>query len=181
MAARSLAGEALGIALRFIPILAIVGYLWWQIMPSYAWLLGHLVRGIVNFQDPAITAVAVEVKGLFKTGTELTLQRGSEEASRGITIAMLVTNVAPFIALVMATPGLTWNRRGRAIVIGCGCLFLAHLLFLLMAFYTTRNEPATALAQICLTLPFPLWIGLVYWHRIASLLAHDALKRGGTE
>lgn len=169
MPSRSLFSDICWLALRFIILLPICLYLWWQLLPAYAWLIGQLAAGaLVHGFDVAIDALRVEPKGMFKTGTELIYI--TEGPERRLQFGMLATNVAPFIALVLATPALSWSRRGKAIIIGVILLAGAHIGFLLTAYNVNRAELPVAFGQICITLPFPLWIALAYWDRIMTLL-----------
>lgn len=169
MASRSLGRDIVALALRFLILLPVCLYLWWQILPAYAWLIGQLGAGaLIKWFDVPITALRVDPKGLFKSGTELLYF--AEGAEKRLQFGMLATNVAPFVALVLATPGLTWSRRGKALILGCVFLALAHIGFLLTAYSVNRAELPVAFGQICITLPFPLWIALAYWDRIMTLL-----------
>lgn len=175
MASRSLVWDILVLGLRFVLLLPLCLYLWWQLLPAYAWLIGQLGAGaLVNFFDVPINALMVEPLGLFKTGTELIYI--SDGVERRLEFGMLATNVAPFIALVLATPGLTWSRRGKALIIGCLFLAIAHIGFLLTAYKVNRAELPVAFGQLCITLPFPLWIALAYWDRIMTLLGAGPRK-----
>ena len=169
MPSRSLVSDIFVLALRFILLLPICLYLWWQLLPAYAWLIGQLAGGaLVHAFDVPIASLQVVPKGIFKTGTELIYLADGKE--RHLEIGMLATNVAPFVALVLATPGLSWNRRGKALIIGFLLLAVAHFGFLLTAYNVSRAEVPVAFGQICITLPFPLWIALAYWNRIMTLL-----------
>ncbi len=180
MAGRSLGRDLLWLALRFLLLVPMCLYVWWQLLPAYAWLLGQAGGGLLrNVFDIPITAMKVVPQGLFKTRTELVyLVEGVE---RTIQVGMLATNIAPFVALVLATPGLTWNRRGKALIIGCLLLAAAHLGFLLTAYNVSRAEVPVAFGQICITLPFPLWIALAYWDRILSFVSGRAPDSTGED
>lgn len=179
MPSRSLLSDILLLALRFILLLPLCLYFWWQLLPAYAWVIGQLAGGaLVRAFDVPIESLRVDPAGLFKTRTALIyLVEGRE---RHLEFGMLATNVAPFVALVLATPGLTWNRRGKALIIGCILLGVAHFVFILTAYNVSRAEVPVAFGQICITLPFPLWIALAYWDRIMILLGATP-KRGAAD
>ncbi|MBP8131692.1 MAG: hypothetical protein KA184_19100 [Candidatus Hydrogenedentes bacterium] len=91
-------------------------------------------------------------------------------------IALLVTNMAPYLALVLATPGLRLFRRLFILVLGAAILFGGHILFVTLALYFREAIAAAphiphAIAQFYLTLPFLLWIILAYWGRITASFA----------
>lgn len=91
-------------------------------------------------------------------------------------IALLVTNMAPYLALVLATPGLRLLRRLFILILGAAILFAGHILFVVLALYYREAIAAAphiphAIAQFYLTLPFLLWIILAYWGKITASLA----------
>jgi hypothetical protein len=159
----------LWLALRFFLLVPMCLYVWWQLLPAYAWVLGQAGGGLLrSLFDVPIASMMVVPQGLFKTQTELVYI--VDGAERAIAVGMLATNIAPFVALVLATPNLTWSHRGKALIIGCLVLAAAHLGFLLTAYNVSRAEVPVAFGQICITLPFPLWIALAYWDRITTLV-----------
>ncbi|HDP35853.1 MAG TPA: hypothetical protein ENN29_12185 [Candidatus Hydrogenedentes bacterium] len=89
-------------------------------------------------------------------------------------IALLVTNLPPYVALVLATAGLAWKKRARILVYGCAILIFFHVLFIILALrfqdaMLQVSEIPTAVTQFFLTLPFMLWIVFAYWERIISM------------
>ncbi len=81
--------------------------------------------------------------------------------------------------MVLATGGITWGRRLRALAIGLGILFVGHVGFLAYLFAFTRQvqqspQIPTAVGLFLLTLPFMLWIVLAYWQKLAELFEEPA-------
>ena len=77
-------------------------------------------------------------------------------------------NTIPFAGLVVATPGLDWLRKLRILGLGCGILFLSHLLLNLSA-TSANGYQLSALARLGADLsPFVLW----------ALLCRRVLKPG---
>ena len=89
-------------------------------------------------------------------------------------VGLLVTNVASYVALVLAMPRLTWRRRGWALGLGIAILIGGHLIFAVgvFAFYETvalHPQLPKAVGQLFVTLPFLLWIMLAYGPRARGL------------
>ncbi|MCC6489818.1 MAG: hypothetical protein IT364_20180 [Candidatus Hydrogenedentes bacterium] len=141
--------------------------IWWLALPYYARCIGA-VAGVVlraGFGFP-IDSVTVEPSGILNTGTTLGFTlRGQNPA---LPIAQLVSNIATYAALVLATSGVTWKRLLVIGAAGAGVLAVGHVVYLVLVFaYSSAmaENPVlpTAIAQAFITLPFVLWIALAYW------------------
>lgn len=126
-----------------------------------------------------IESVTVVREGMFNTESSLSVEVGGQ--SRSFAIGLLVTNVAPFVALVLATGNLGVKKRVRILATGFGVLALCHLAFMTVLFAlgdVTARAPriAIALGQVFITLPFLLWIVLAYWDRIGELFSGNGDK-----
>ena len=156
--------------LVFVSVLVVLW--WWIVLPPYSWLLGQVTGGILKFAAGVpIEAVRIDVKGVFNTGTDLVFHVGGRE--RAIHIALLATNVPPYLALVLATAGLAFWKRLRILLYGCAILCACHAVFIVtvmrfQAQLMKASEIPTAVVQFFLTLPFLLWIAFAYWDKIAS-------------
>ena len=98
-------------------------------------------------------------------------------------LAQVCTNVAPYLALVLASGGLKWSRRLAVAFVGVSILGLTHLLHLVCAFVwrdTVAAHPQvpTVLGQFAITLPFLLWIILCYWNSISGLVTNTKSTEG---
>ena len=71
-----------------------------------------------------IESGSITPKGLLNTETILTFV--IEGRGRNMPIALLVTNLPPYIALIMATSGITWKRRLLILFYGCAILCFFH-------------------------------------------------------
>ena len=161
--------KALAFIARFALLAPVCLVLWWLALPVYARVLGT-VAGLVLRIAPGlpIDGVAVKPDGILNTRTVLTLTG----INQGIAIGELTSNIAPFIALVLATGGLPMRRRLFGLLAGTAVLAACHLLFLTIAFafaepLARAPQLPTALGQLFITLPFLLWVVLVYWGRRA--------------
>jgi hypothetical protein len=162
-----------GFCIRFLLIVPLCLVLWWWFLPAYVWCLGHLVGLAVGpFLKGSITAITVARGGLLNTGTVLNFDVNG--VTKGIPVAALVSNVAPFVALVLATAKMRVRQRCATLGIGVAILAAGHAAYLALALVFApqiRQTPdlPTALAQLFLTLPFLLWIVLAYWRNVVDL------------
>lgn len=161
-----------GFCLRFLAYIIVLVILWWLLLPAYGQLLLQ-VTGITlrHLLGVAIEAGRVEASGMLNTGTKIVFTIAGHE--RSMHIALLATNVPPYVALVLATVGLALRRRIRILLYGCGILCGFHALFIIVALrfqdiLLKASEIPTAIILFFLTLPFMLWIVFAYWDRILS-------------
>jgi hypothetical protein len=140
---------------------------YWSILPGYAWCLGHASSAVLaTVGGFPIDHVLVDRAGALNT--QSILRYTGEELSRSIPIGQLVTNTAPFIALVLATGGLGLIKRIRALGTGVILLAVCHTAYLVFAFafsetISRSSQIPMALGQLVITLPFLLWIVLGFW------------------
>ncbi len=168
-----------------VGIVVLLGVWWGFLMLGYAWILGKvcaLIAGTLLGMD--VTQVELQPKGLFNTETLLNFV--FSDKPHPFPVALLITNIPPFAALVLATSGLGIWHRLRVLLAGVGILFASHVLFVsvLLRFQEqlkTHPEVPTAIMQVIIaTLPFILWIRLAYWDRVSALLREgleDANRR----
>jgi len=175
VAERTLRVSVFWFACKFIAIVAVLMPLWWLFLPYFAEFLLQ-VSGIllkIVFNEP-VEAGRIDSAGFLNTETLLTFVIDGRDLS--MPIAVLVANVPPFIALVLATAGLGWKRCLKTIVVGCAILIAGHIAFLVLAleYREAKNqEIPTAIVQFFMTLPFLLWLVLAYWDRLMAYLAED--------
>ena len=155
---------------KFCLALLVLAPLWWLCLPGYGWLLVQACGSVLKWGlGMPILAGYVEVRGILNTESLLTFYVGDHE--QHMKFALLVTNLPPFLALVLATPGLTWKRRLRIVLAGTAILVAGHAFYVVIALrfggvLAANSEVATAISQFFLTLPFALWITMAYWRRI---------------
>lgn len=162
-------------ALKFLVCVGLLVVLWWLFLPYYGFFLAQSTGATLRwgFQIP-IEYARIELGGLLNTESHLVFGLSGAEAGhpRQMSIALLVTNVPPYWALVLATAGLAWRRRLRVLLVGTAILVAGHYAFIVVAFrfgaILQASELLTAVAQFYLTLPFLLWIVLAYRDRLAA-------------
>lgn len=157
---------------KFLAAVSVLVLLWWTIIPYYGYLLLQISGAIAKhvFGVP-IEFGYISAQGLFNTGTKLIFRIGQREPA--MSIALLVTNIPPYIALVLATAKLGWLRRMKVLLYGCGILIAGHILYIAIVIrfqdaLRSASELPTAVIQFFLTLPFLLWIIFAYWDQIAG-------------
>lgn len=157
----------LAFALKFTLYLAVLAPLWWLLIPHYGWLLVQGCGSLLKFGlGMPILAGRIDPQGVLNTGSLLVFNLEGHDAT--MKIGVLVTNLPPYLALVLATPGLTWKRRLAVLAIGSAILMLFHAAFIIVMLrfggqLHAAAEIPTAVSQFFLTLPFLLWIVLAYW------------------
>jgi len=168
--------KVLAFFMRFAVFAPLCLIAWWWLMPYYGWLIGQIAAQVIGLFGERISAVRIEADGIFNTETLLTLETAS--GAQTDKIGSVVTNMAPFIALVLATAGLGVKRRIRVLGIGTGILMVSHVIYLVWVVALSPNvrespEVPIVVAQLFITLPFLLWIVLAYWRNIIELMASD--------
>ncbi|MBI3118799.1 MAG: hypothetical protein HYZ00_08945 [Candidatus Hydrogenedentes bacterium] len=184
MAATRARGSVVLFCLRFLVFVGVFVVVWWLLLPVYGWLLVQASGSVLRFVlHVPITYGDIKTSGILNTRSLLVF--GVDQHEKALPIALLVTNVPPYLALVLATAGLTWARRLKIIVWGVGILALGHVLFIVYALKFVLSAQAgaavpqqlgdipTAVAQFYLTLPFLLWIIFAYWDRLTAYLDSD--------
>ncbi len=184
MTTRGKAVGILGFAARFFLLLMPLLAAWWLMLPWYGWALmqasGTVLRGPLGVP---IVSGAVQAEGVLNTDSRMSFTL-ADGRSRTLKIALLVTNVPPFWALVLASPGLAWRRKLRALLAGSAILAAGHWAFIVIAMrwqdaLMRASEVPTAIIQFFLTLPFLLWIALAYWEKLVELVTRDLVSREG--
>lgn len=154
---------------KFCLVLFVIAPLWWLCLPAYGWLLvqgcGSVMKWVLGMP---ILAGHVDARGILNTESVLTFYVGNRDKS--MKFAMLITNLPPFLALVIATPAMAWRRRLRTTFVGSAVLIAGHGVYVIVALrfgdaFVAHPEISTALSQFFLTLPFVLWIAMDYWKR----------------
>jgi hypothetical protein len=130
------------------------------LLKPYSYVLSRAVGACLNMW-PSFDTSGTEVTGSWFKVT-LTFVRDG----RPMTMAAgwVVINLAAFVALVGATPGIGWRRVARAVGIGCCIFFVWHVIqlsVLLLADVTTDTGVAWFVASVSTVLPFFAWIFLV--------------------
>ncbi len=165
-------------SVKFLASVSLLVLIWWKFLPYYGTFLlqtsGTLLKYV--FGVP-IDYGYISPRGLFNTGTKLIFHIGQREPA--LDIALLVTNIPPYIALVLATAKMGLWRRLRVLLYGCGILITGHVLYIAIVLrfqdaLRSASEVPTAIIQFFLTLPFLLWIIFAYWDQIINRTRKDS-------
>lgn len=180
-AARGAAGGIGLFVLKFFGAVAVLLVIWWTVQPQYIWVVGQTAGLLLRVGGVPLEAMRVEVDEAGILNTLATLVYVSEGRDYPIDVAFIIAGIPPFIALVLATPELALRRRLLAIALGTGILAVGHIAFLSIAFGFHRQverspELPTAFGLFVMTLPFILWIALVYRDRIMDLFENPAAE-----
>ncbi|MCP4643041.1 MAG: hypothetical protein GY851_21525 [bacterium] len=160
-------GGILWFAARFAIAAPLCLVVWWLALPWYAAVLGDVTGWVLRTVAGApVTDVSVVVAGILNTESQLRFV--GEGFERSIPIGQVVSNVAPFLALMLATLGVTVRRRILLMVEGTVILLLCHAVYLNVAFLAARAiarwpQVPMAVGQLFITLPFLLWLVLTQW------------------
>lgn len=168
------ARSTIWLCLKFLVLAPVLLVGWLELLPFYARALGNVCAFVMkHLMDKDVQGVAVNAAGFLNTRTAL------EFTYMGHRLAMqdlgnLTTNVAPFIALVLATSGLRLWRRLGILAAGIAILFLSHGATIVLRLISGGRTPfATALGFLTITLPFLLWIVLAYWDKLSVFLSEE--------
>lgn len=165
-------GSVVLFCLKFVVIVTVLVVLWWLLLPWYGKALLQITGMPLKYLlGMPIESGSIKVDGVLNTNTILTFVVDGH--NRTMPIALLVTNLPPYIALVLATAGISLKRRLLILLYGTSILCFFHAAFIIIAlrFFATMqlgSEVPTAVAQFFLTLPFMLWIIFAYWDRLMA-------------
>ena len=170
------------LAAKFAVLAPICLVVWLLVLPVYAHVLGYAAAVIFRYAlGYNITGVRVDTGGFLNTDTALTFIRLDGESMMR-NLGHLACNVAPFVALVLATPRLRLRRMLYLIGVGVIIIFISHLTTLVIRPLTqgpvqmARPPLTTAVGFFSITLPFLLWIVLAYWDQLTSFLDEGPAK-----
>ncbi len=163
------------LCVKFIVLAPICLVLWLMALPYYAQVLGYSTAGIIRYtMNIPIESVAIthDGNGFLNTDIALTYRYGAHSPTMH-DLGLLVTNVAPFVALILATGGLGLWRRLRVLATGILILYAFHVLTIVLRFSPVygRTPMPTAVGFATITLPFLLWIVLAYWDKLTAYFA----------
>ncbi len=172
--------------LKFCVIAAVLLGVWWIVQPGYVFIVGHAAALAIRYIGGIeLDGVDVDVDdGVLNTNTSLVYCY--EGRPIPIKVAFLVSNLPAYLALILATGGLGWRRRLRALAFGSAILIVAHVVFLAVMFTFSREvraapEIPTAFGLFVMTLPFLLWIVFAYWERAEDWMRRATDPRGPDE
>ena len=171
---------------KFIVLAPICLVVWLLFLPVYAHILGHAAAGILRHGlGYQILEVRIRAAGFLNTDTSLTYVLPNREMTMP-GLGHLLGNVAPFVALVLATPRLRFRRMLGVIGIGVALIFLSHLATLVIRamprgpVQMAKTPLSTVVGFFSITLPFLLWIVLAYWGQLMAFLGEGPLKKANS-
>ncbi len=176
MSGKSGIGQVAFFCVKFLAFSSVLLFLWWWMMqPVYArligWISGTLLSAFAGIPVDS-THVEVDPKGVLSTKIDLVFMVGQDVYP--IAVGSIIANIPPYLALVLATPGLGVRRLLKVLAIGLGILGAGHVIFLVLMFTFMEKlqeapEVPTAIGLFLMTLPFMLWIVLAYWDKVMAL------------
>ncbi len=157
------AGPAVGLCVRFLLLAPVCLVLWLLILPWYVWLVAHTAQLVLAtiFAAPLVDT-SVKSAGLLNCATEIAFSTATGGQLTMKSVGHLVGNLAPFLALMLATPGIAVNRRLKSVGLGVAILFISHVFTLMLRYGQGRTALTTAVGFVSITLPFLLWIILAF-------------------
>ncbi len=165
--------------LKFVIFVSVLVILWWWLLlPHYAQFLLQCSGVILKYLlKMPIESGFIAVDGVLHTKTVLGFVVNGHKPA--MPVALLVTNLPPYISLVLATSGLTVKKRLLIMVYGCSILCFFHVAFIVLAMrfsgiMNAGSEIPTAVVQFFLTLPFMLWIVFAYWNKLTDFIGDSA-------
>ncbi len=165
--------HALRMCLQFTVLAPITLVLWLMALPTYAWIVGKTALPILKYvvREPVLDIV-VSKTGFLNIGTSLGFAL-ADRTRMMPDIGHLLTNIAPYVALVLATPRLAWKKRLVILVIGIAIMFAFHVATIILRYTEGRASLPTVFGFIAITLPFLLWIVLAYWDKLIAYIGDD--------
>jgi hypothetical protein len=93
-------------------------------------------------------------------------------------VAEYFINIAPFVALALASVGISFRRRVAMLAIGISLIALAHVAFVVAAVYWAVHFALSpniyiTVGMLLITMPFLLWIVMGYGDRLMRLTLLD--------
>ncbi len=161
---------------KFLVVVIPLVCLWWSLIPIYGWILVQISGVILKYvMGVPIVAGGIRSDGILNTGSIVYFVIQGYEYEKASPIALLVTNVPPFIALMLITR-IGWKSKLWKSLLGVGILALGHILFMVLVLryqeaLKAYSELPVAVIQFYLTMPFMLWLAMVF--------REVFLKRGG--
>lgn len=155
---------------KFIIVVVPLVCLWWLFIPVYGWILVQISGAILKFiMGVPIVAGGIRPSGFLNTASSIYFVIQGYEFEKASPIALLITNLPPFISLVLITR-ISWFSRLKKMLWGSSIIILGHILFIVIVLryqeiLKAYSELPMAVIQFYLTMPFMLWIAMVFRER----------------
>ncbi|MCX8065015.1 MAG: hypothetical protein N3G21_07570 [Candidatus Hydrogenedentes bacterium] len=152
---------------KFLIVVIPLVCLWWSLIPVYGWLLVQISGWILKYvMSVPILAGGIRSEGFLNTASTIYFVIEGYEFEKASPIALLVTNLPPFISLMFITKMKLRTKLIRSLI-GTGIITLGHILFIVIVLKYQEvlkeySELPIAVIQFYLTMPFMLWITMVF-------------------
>lgn len=159
--------RTLAFCIKFIVVVIPLVCIWWWLIPIYGWILVQISGAILRFvMGVPILAGGVRPDGFLNTGSTIYFLIQGYEFEKASPIALLITNLPPFISLMLITR-ISWINRLKKIIWGSIIIILGHILFIVIVLRYQEvlkqySQLPVAVIQFYLTMPFMLWIAMVF-------------------
>ncbi|MCA1901210.1 MAG: hypothetical protein LDL53_03155 [Candidatus Hydrogenedens sp.] len=159
--------------LKFILVVVPLVCIWWAMIPIYGWLLVQISGAILKFvMGVPIVAGGIRPSGFLNTASLIYFVIQGYEFEKSSPIALLITNLPPFISLILITR-VGWVSRLKKALLGSIIIIMGHILFIVIVLryqevLKAYSELPMAVIQFYLTMPFMLWIAMVFKERFLN-------------
>lgn len=170
--------QTLLFCIKFILVVVPLVCIWWALIPVYGWILVQISGSILRFiMGVPIMAGGIRPSGFLNTASVIYFVIQGYEFEKTSPIALLITNLPPFISLMLITR-ISWISRLKKILWGVGIIMLGHILFIVIVLryqevLKAYSELPMAVIQFYLTMPFMLWIAMVFRERFLNRSANN--------
>ncbi len=170
--------------MKFILVVIPLVCLWWLLIPVYGWILVQISGVILKFvMGVPIVAGGIRPSGFLNTASTIYFVIQGYEFEKASPIALLITNLPPFISLLLITR-ISWFSRLKKMLWGAGIIILGHILFIVIVLRYQEvlkeyNELPMAVIQFYLTMPFMLWIAMVFRERFLKRSVENLSQNEG--
>ncbi len=153
--------------MKFLLVVIPLVCIWWSLIPIYGWMLVQISGVILKYvMGVPIVAGGIHSLGFLNTSSTIYFVIQGQEFEKASPIALLVTNLPPFVSLMIITK-MGWRSKLWKSLLGAGIIALGHVLFIVIALKYQEvlkeySELPTAVIQFYLTMPFMLWIAMVF-------------------
>ncbi len=170
--------QTFAFCIKFIVVVVPLVCIWWALIPVYGWVLVQISGSILKYiMGVPIVAGGIRPSGFLNTASTIYFAIQGYEFEKVSPIALLITNLPPFISLILITK-ISWISRLKKILFGSTIIILGHILFIVIVLRYQEvlkeySELPVAVIQFYLTMPFMLWIAMVFRERFLSRRANS--------
>ena len=166
---------------KFMVIVPFITVGWWLLLPYYSHVLLQLAGSVLLFVlRVPVESGSILIEGILNTNSKLAFNINGKPLF--MDLALITTNLAPYVALIFATGQIPFQKRLRILGAGSAIIVVTHVLCCTLFFYLIYSHIDDAayleggsppfyitLTQFMLTLPFLLWIVFAYWPQLTRI------------